>query len=274
MIPKLIALDLDETTLNKNSVLSRNNRAAIEQALSRKIEIVIATGRSFFTIPEEILTFPGLHYAITGNGAAVYDIQTKKPILQKTIPADSLPAVFSVLAKESVAYEAFINGVPYAQAEYVADPSPYMTNEWGIRYIRDTRKPIDDFPAFIFSHETEIDSIGVVLPNPSLQSHILSLLKSVPNIYLTSSVPKLVEISHWDTGKHRGLQYISELLGISQEHTVAFGNGDNDAEMLLWAGIGIAVANGTEKCRAAADYITLDHDLDGVAHAFSHFLHL
>ena len=52
--PKLIALDLDETTLNQQSCLSPGNRAALEAAVSAGIEIIIASGRSLDTLPEEM----------------------------------------------------------------------------------------------------------------------------------------------------------------------------------------------------------------------------
>ena len=56
-------------------------------------------------------------------------------------------------------------------------------------------------------------------------------------------------------------------LSVDLSEVVAFGDGDNDSEMLACAGIGIAVANATEKCREAADFVTDRYDRDGVAKA-------
>ena len=61
---------------------------------------------------------------------------------------------------------------------------------------------------------------------------------------------------------------------LSPENLAAFGDGDNDAEMLDLAGCGIAVENATEACKAAADHVTLSHQENGVAYGMRRFLGL
>jgi hypothetical protein len=94
---------------------------------------------------------------------------------------------------------------------------------------------------------------------------MMQKLASIEDVYITTSVPRLIELGHRDCGKHRGLQFLTDYLGIPQADTVAFGNGDNDAEMLEWAGLGVSVENGTPACRAAADCITGNAWESGVA---------
>ena len=62
------------------------------------------------------------------------------------------------------------------------------------------------------------------------------------------------------------------MLSVAPEHIAAFGNGDNDADMLSFAGLGIAVANASEKCLAAADYICPKNDEHGVAQTIEKLL--
>ncbi len=69
---KMIALDLDRTTLNRNGRLSDENRKVLTELLNRGIHVIPASGRSLTSFPQEILTLPGLKYVITSNGAAVY----------------------------------------------------------------------------------------------------------------------------------------------------------------------------------------------------------
>ena len=59
--------------------------------------------------------------------------------------------------------------------------------------------------------------------------------------------------------------------GWTREQTIAFGDGGNDADMLAFAGIGVAMGNATEPAKAAADYITDDVDHDGIMNALKHF---
>ena len=67
---KCIALDLDRTTLNASGRLSDGNYNALCHAIENGVHIVIASGRSFDTLPKDVLAVPGIEYAITSNGAA------------------------------------------------------------------------------------------------------------------------------------------------------------------------------------------------------------
>lgn len=80
-----------------------------------------------------------------------------------------------------------------------------------------------------------------------------------------AAVSYRLEISHKNSGKSIGLRYVLDKLGITPEETIAFGDGDNDAEMLAMAGIGVAMENATENCKAAADIICGCCENDGVA---------
>ena len=71
----LIALDLDNTTLNGESRLAPRTRNAIERALSSGVEVIIASGRSRRSLPQDVLSIKGLRYAVTSNGAAVYELR-------------------------------------------------------------------------------------------------------------------------------------------------------------------------------------------------------
>ena len=89
--------------------------------------------------------------------------------------------------------------------------------------------------------------------------------EQVEGIYLTSSVPTLLEISDEKAGKATALAFLADYLQIPQEATVAFGNAENDIDMICWAGVGVAVENSPEEVRRAADEITRTNDADGVA---------
>ena len=71
---KLIALDLDRTTLTSDGHLSEANKRALSGAIKSGVHVCIASGRAFDTLPEEVLNVQGIEYAITSNGASVYRI--------------------------------------------------------------------------------------------------------------------------------------------------------------------------------------------------------
>lgn len=72
-------------------------------------------------------------------------------------------------------------------------------------------------------------------------------------------------------GKMSGIKRYLEHTGIKREEIIAFGDAENDLEMLRFAGIGVAMGNGAEEVKAAADYVTADIDDDGIEKALKHF---
>ena len=91
------------------------------------------------------------------------------------------------------------------------------------------------------------------------------LEREVSHVYITASVPRLLEISDEKSGKAQALAYVLDRLGVSKTETAAFGNADNDADMLEFAGCGVAVANATEKCLRTASRVTESNEEDGAA---------
>lgn len=267
MIPKLLALDLDETTLDENSRLSPKTRRALEAAIARGIHVVAATGRAVTALPEEILKFPGICYAITGNGAAVWDLTEKTPLRRYFLPPGAAEEILALSAGELLTYEVTVEGQPYAQRDYIQNPDVYLTDGRTSDYLQRTRRPVENITAFIRAHSTHLDSLNLVVGSLEVKQRLMERLKQVKTVYITTSIPRLIEISNAESGKHRGLRFLAEYLGVRQADTAAFGNADNDAEMLLWAGLGVAVKNATPACIAAADYVTDHHDADGVAKA-------
>lgn len=117
--PQLMALDLDETLLNQDSRLSQGNRAALAAAVKQGVVIAAATGRAFETVPEEVLGFTGVRYAICSNGAAVYDLLTGETLTRYQLTPEAVAHVLTLAEGENLTYEAFVDGKAYAQRDYV-----------------------------------------------------------------------------------------------------------------------------------------------------------
>ena len=72
-------------------------------------------------------------------------------------------------------------------------------------------------------------------------------------------------------GKMAGIKRYLDLVGIKPEEIIAFGDAENDVEMIRFAGIGVAMGNGVEAAKAVADYVTADIDDDGIEKALKHY---
>ena len=74
-----------------------------------------------------------------------------------------------------------------------------------------------------------------------------------------------------DGGKVAGIRQILQHVHISREEIMAFGDGDNDKDMLRYAGIGVAMGNADASVKQQADHVTADVDQDGVAKALTFY---
>lgn len=268
---RLIALDLDGTVLRNDKSLSARNRRALLDCAKAGVILVIASGRAYTSLPEEMLSLTGVRYAITSNGAAVYDTGTGERILHIPLKEEGAAAVLRLIREKGEqencqpAFEVFVEGVPYAPEEYVRDPRAYGASQAGAAYVQRTRRPVKELWSFAWEHRSVLDSIDVIVGNPRERERLLEKLGELPGLYVTSSVPHLLEIAHEQAGKGAALSRLARRLGILKEQIIAFGNEENDVDMLTFAGLGAAVANSPEHVQMAADRVTASNEEDGVA---------
>ena len=272
---RCIALDLDGTTLNRDSGLSQANRGALCYAISKGIQIIIASGRAFFTLPQEVVSIPGISYAVTSNGAAVCRVPDGAVLMRRCLPDGSAGRILAMSDDPAVTYEAFVDGVAYADSAYMRDPLAYGAQPPSIAYLLATRRPVDGIEAFILANQARLDSVDVICwEHQKTEALRDRFVAELPEVYLTSSSGHRLEFSHPMSGKRAGVAWVLERLGLCPAQLAAVGDGDNDAELLQYAGCGIAVANATPLCRSSASYITRHHDADAIAYAIYQILKL
>ncbi len=270
---RLIASDLDGTLLTDKKELSDKTREAIDKAVRQGIWFVPATGRSFRAVPELLKTYPGVEYIMTSNGGAIYSVSQNRRIYECLLSGEAVDALLALLKPEGMVMEAFVEGVPYSEARYVENPRAYGATEYGAKYVKQTRLPVEDMEGFVAMHRERLDSMSFICGDPEVRKLFREQIAlSVPDIFLTSSVPHLLEIGNCRAGKGKMLKHLLRLLGISTEEAMAFGDADNDADMLSSVKYGIAMGNASEACKEAASYITDTNEADGVAKGIFRFI--
>lgn len=270
---KLIAFDLDNTTLNRESNLSQGNKEAIERAIAAGIEPVIATGRAITGIPASFFDIEGIHYAITSNGARIVDMHTKETLRQYTLSTDSVHTLIDICHECSITYEIFCDGKAYVSNEYYADPASYGMPSHILDYIKNTRTPVDDIDSFIENNIDSIENVAFVVNGWEVHNKVAALAKNRTNdTFITGADVQWVEVMSEECGKGKGLKHVCDLLDIDLKDTAAFGDADNDIEMLEYSGYAVAVANASEECKKIADFVTLSNYEDGVAYAIDKIL--
>ena len=122
---------------------------------------------------------------------------------------------------------------------------------------------VGDLAAWLEKPPTKVVSVG----EPDLLDGLEARLKEqfADRLYISKSLPFFLELASRKVTKASGMQFVAEHFGFSAENTVAFGDGENDIELLEWAGFGIAVANAHERVLALADYVCPPVTEEGVA---------
>lgn len=271
---KLIATDMDGTFLDDGKNIPRENWDALLACAAAGIEIVPATGRTVQGIPEEIKSLPGVRYVIATNGALVADLKENRVIDTCRLPVDLAVRVMKMARScpDEVMYDAYIDGRGYTTEQFMEDLDHYVDSV-GIRaLIKKTRRVVADNISYVMEQNQEVDKINMFFTDMEAKKRMRKALEAVPGILVCSSLPNNLEINAAGADKGGALLRLAEYLGIRREETMAFGDGENDRSMMELAGVGVAMANGEESVKAAADYVTTTNNEAGVAAAIRQFV--
>ena len=140
---KLIALDLDGTLFNSQSVISKENIKAIKAASDAGVNIVISTGRPFCGDPFEQISGSGIDYSINANGSSAYRISTGECLFEDPLDDDVVIPVIEYLLTQRVHMDAFIKGQGYSPVKCLKDAKELSMPPSLHKYIMNTRKRVD-----------------------------------------------------------------------------------------------------------------------------------
>ena len=275
MAIKLIALDLDGTTLNSAGTLSKGNKEALEQAIKEKVNVVIATGRCFSALPKEVTDIEGIQYAITSNGAQIVDLQKGQAIYNNCIDSKAVVKAESILrkhSKEDYMVEVFVDGVAYMEKQIYEDVKEGRNAFRHRDYVVNTRNPVGGLLDFLLENKEKIENINIFFSNMEDKDKMLPILETIDNVTLTTSLDSNWEIGGATTSKASALEELSNILNVTKEEIMACGDSPNDSDMLREAGIPVAVGNAKPMVKELATFITGTNDEDGVATAVKKFV--
>ena len=262
---RLIAMDLDGTLLTTDKRLTARNRSAMEKAAEMGNYIVPATGRIYAGLPEEIRELPFIRYLILANGAAVYDREEDQVLYRAEIPQQTALQVFDWLDGFPAIYDCYQDGQAYMTAEMLKKADRYAPSPIYLKMILSLRKPVPDLKEQIRKRGGAIQKIQAFCQTAETQELVMQkTAERFPQLAVTSSIARNIEINDGRANKGAALQALCEYLGIGTEGAVAFGDGSNDLSMIRAAGIGVAMENGVQAAKDAADRIAPGNDEDGV----------
>ncbi len=257
---KLLVLDLDGTLLNNQREITPATHAALRAAQEKGVRIVLASGRPTHGIMPvaralDIASYGG--YIMSFNGGLIIDAASHEVIHQSTLPLPILPQLYE-MSKEAGAV------ISTYRDELVFTENPddkYMSIE--INLNRLTPHRVESFVESVDFDPNKCLAVGEPEDLIVLQERVMSKFSDCMNAF--RSEPYFLELVPKGIDKALSLARLLEVLSIDREDVIAAGDGFNDLTMIEFAGLGVAMTNGQEAVRLAADYITLSNEEDGVA---------
>lgn len=266
MQPKLILTDLDGTLLDDRKRLSAANREALARAAAQGAQVVIATGRFFPGVPQELRDLPFLRYFILLNGAKVYDRQEDEVLYQAEIDLARAEQVFDVIEPLDAVVDCYQNDVGLIARRYYERLDYYVPDLESRKLVIRNRIPVEDFRGTVRAGGRTVQKIQCYFPHVELRPQVMErLAREFPELVQSVSLPHNLELNHPNATKGQALLALCRALGLDAAQAAAFGDGTNDVSMLQAAGTGVAMANAAPETLAVADLVAPSNGEDGVA---------
>lgn len=268
---KLIALDLDGTTLTDDREISPRTINAFIECEKRGIHVVVSTGRTYSTLPENVTEAPGLEYAITSNGAHINRIKSGEAIYDNFLEASAVEEVAKLKEATGAYIEVFIDGIAYTDQSYYDDVKENGCSYRSAEYVLWSRHPVPDVTQLMLQNKEKIENVNFIFETlEQLEMH-RPKIEAMANATITSSFPNNLEVGGPTTSKKTALIELMRMLGVDRSELMCCGDAPNDVQMIEYAAVGVAMGNAWGGTKDHADYITDTNDNDGVAKAIEKF---
>ena len=257
------ACDLDRTLIAEDVTLRPRTEAAIRAARAAGVEVIVVTGRMVRAV-RPYLAQAGLDAPVVCyQGAVVADASSGAFLLHEPIPLELAREAITEVEREDHHLNVYVDDNLYVAA---------ITSE--ARAYADFQQlpinPVGDLLSWLREPPTKLVSVGdpeaLDLLGARLRAHFGE------RMHIAKSLPHFLELAAPGVTKGSGLQFVADRLGLVPERTVAFGDGENDVELLEWSGYAVAVENADARALAVADWICPGPEQEGVARVIEAWL--
>jgi len=263
---KMIVLDMDDTLLQDDHTVSEATKAALIKAQEQGVKVVLASGRPTFAMWD---TARELHlsdygsYILSFNGAKITNCRTNEEIFSSTLLPEVVHQLFELSKREKVWLHTYVGDTIVTE-----ENNPFTEIEAQI-----TGLPIKAVPNFVDYIKDPVVK-GLMVKEEDILKNVEKVLQTELSEQLSvmRSKPFFLEFTEKGVTKGTSLSLLIDRLGITREEVIAMGDSYNDAAMIEFAGLGIAMGNAPDDIKLIADYVTDTNNNDGVAKAVEKFI--
>lgn len=273
---KLVAMDLDGTLLNDKKEITQENLKLINTLENKGYEVVIATGRRYWSAKDLTREIKSDITILANNGNVVRNSRDDKDIITKHLDINSFRTIMKEGKKRNlypiIHVDDFHGGIDIIIELDKDDKNYYDYMEKNNRFIQ-----VDNY----LDIQKKILAVVYVGDKATLNNFRIDLLNKYPNLCNAhimeniSIAEVLLEIMHPEGTKWLSLLEYASSKNIKAEEIIAIGDDNNDIEMLQNVGLGIAMKNATKGVLSVANHITeKNNNESGVAFELRRVLNL
>jgi len=218
--------------------------------------VIVVTGRMFRSVLRYIQAAKIDDPVICYQGALVADPVTHEWLRHVPIPRDRALEAIDAVVEAGFHVNCYVDDVLC-----VAEVTPEARAYAGFQYLQ--VQAVGDLRAWLHADPTKLVAVGAPEKLDALEDVLKPRFQG--RLFVSKSLPHFLEFAHPEVNKGSGLAFVAERLGFTAAETVACGDGENDRELLDWAGFGVAVANAHEDILRRADLVVPPAQEEGVA---------
>lgn len=265
---KLLAFDLDHTLLKEDGTLAPETITVLTHLHDAGMKIVLCSGRpvpGLTKLNQQLgLTRPG-DFSIYFNGGLVRENNKGTVIFSQTMPEQAVAGVVDVGRQYKVPVNLVAANAVYALLDH-GESQYTLVAPHGMPFLF---YRADEY------RDAKTDAIykGAIAVKPTLVDQLQSNL-NIEGVDITRSRRQLLELMPAGINKRVGLERLLKHLGYGTENLMVFGDEENDREMMLFAGLSVAVGNAIPSIKAIADRVTDTNEENGVANFLKKYFYL
>ncbi|WP_125153030.1 Cof-type HAD-IIB family hydrolase [Clostridium rectalis] len=258
---KLVAIDIDGTLLNSKHLLDETTIKRVKEVQKSGIKVILVSGRDFIAAKPYMDVLNTKDLLVGLNGCRVYD-SGGEIIFSEDLSYNISKEILSICEEEKLYTVLFIDKNTYVEKKY-----DFMDV---LNYVKGSLE-VGKLSLF---YKNQIITKFLLVDNNEKLNKIKKRLDNHFGEKINSqfSLPHFLEIFNGKVNKGVMLKKICNLYNINTDEVIAIGDWDNDLSMIEYAGLGIAMENGSENLKIKADYITKSNDNLGVAFALEKFI--
>lgn len=258
---KLIAMDLDDTLLRHDLTISDRTIRTLKRASEQGITLVLASGRAphaMYRFAEIIGIDKKKSFIISNNGSQIITSDTKEVLREYFIPQDVAIEAFRLVVDAGLSCHIYEEGIIHVSKETEFSDRDHQLS--GLQPVIP-----EDYEALIRKGVYKLVIPGdpeFIVP---IEAELKVIFKDRATIFV--SKPYFLEILPLNAGKGEALKEVAEdMLGLTSDDVMAFGDSMNDESMIRYAGHGTAMVNSRKEILTLAKHVTdLSNDEDGIA---------